>query len=66
VITFSTGPKAGKALVVVDGRKVTVNTKTARAGTVKKSFALGDGDLHTVSVKVLSAASVSLALLQVA
>lgn len=65
LITFSTGPKAGKAQVVVDGRKVTVNTAAAKAGTLVKKLALGAGDSHTVTVKVLSAKSVSLALLQV-
>jgi hypothetical protein len=65
VITFGTGPKAGKAQVAVDGVKTTVKTKAAKAGTVTKRFALGDADSHTVSVKVLSAKSVSLALLQV-
>ncbi len=65
LITFSTGPKAGKAQVVVDGRKTTVNTKAAKAGTVVKKFSLGSGDSHHVAVKTLSAKSVSLALLQV-
>ena len=65
VITFSTGPKAGKAQVVVDGKKSTVNTKAKKAGTLVKKLALGDADSHTVSVKVLGAKSVSLALLQV-
>ncbi|WP_028636321.1 hypothetical protein [Nocardioides sp. URHA0032] len=65
VITFSTGPKAGKAQVVVDGKKTTFNTKAAKTGTIVKKLALGAADSHTVSVKVLSARRVSLALLQV-
>lgn len=65
VITFSTSPTAGKAQVVVDGKKTTVDTKATKAGTLVKKFALSADDLHTVSVKVLSAKSVSLALLQV-
>lgn len=65
VITFSTAPKAGKAQVTIDGKKTTVDTKAKKAGTLVKKFALSADDLHAVSVKVLGAASVSLALLQV-
>ena len=65
LITFSTSPTSGKAQVVVDGKKKTVDTNAKKAGTVVAKFALGGDGAHTVSVKVLGATSVSLGLLQV-
>jgi hypothetical protein len=72
VITFSTSPKGGKAQVLLDGKKTTVDTYAKKAGTVAKAFTVTGSGAHDVVVKVLgkknkksTGVTVSLALLQV-
>ena len=71
-IIFRTGPKAGKAQVILGAKKVTVDTYAKKARTLTKTFAVSGTAVHAVRVKVLGAKrpaskgkTVSLALLQV-
>lgn len=52
-LSFLTGATNGKVQVVVDGKKTTLDTYAAKAGTLAKSFTLSGAGTHTVVVKVL-------------